>query len=348
MTANDIVFSWAESQATGRLVQVDDVPRGLQCGCVCPYCHEQLLARHGEVNEHGFAHHSNQRGANLKICYMVTLFKLAEQILQTHKKVMAPSYFGIFKEKTIDFIEVKTDGRFEREDKQPDVIATTKEGEQYLIEFLFGEEVRHRAKIDYENMTCLEVDLSKQTLESLEHFLLGSCKDRKWANNKQYFDSIEAIYQKHDKKVRVVNEAECQRCHLLHNCCCVKNGTSSAPLHILHNGSQFRLCKPDVREEKIEAIEQQKREAELERQRRKERQDMIENANPSVRYEIKSPLPDLPPEEPHLRSCLNCKINLKYFNRDGIPYCGSSGSFHTPRRPDPSYAQTCRFYRRDK
>lgn len=348
MTTNDMVFSWAESQTTGLLVHVDDVPRGLQCGCVCPYCHEQLLARHGEVNEHGFAHHSNQRGANLKICYMVTLFKLAEQILQTQKRVMAPSYFGIFKEKTIAFVDVKTDSRFEREDKQPDVIATTKEGERYLIEFLFGEEVRHRAKIDYDNLTCLEIDLTKQTLESLEYFLLESCEDRKWANNKLYFDSIEAIYQKHEKNVKVVNEEECLHCSLLSKCCCVKNGTARNPLHIHHNGSIYRLCKPDVRKEKIAAIEQQKREAELERQQRKERQNSIENANDSVRYEVNAPQPDLPPEEPHLRSCLNCKINLKYFNRDGIPYCGSSGSFHTPRRPNPSYAQTCRFYRRDK
>jgi len=33
--ANDIVFSWAEN-AEGRMVHVDDVPRGLQCGyCGC-------------------------------------------------------------------------------------------------------------------------------------------------------------------------------------------------------------------------------------------------------------------------------------------------------------------------
>ena len=39
-----------------------------------------------EKNEHGFAHHSDTRGANLNICYMVILYKLAEQIIQTKKK----------------------------------------------------------------------------------------------------------------------------------------------------------------------------------------------------------------------------------------------------------------------
>lgn len=74
---NDIVFSWAEN-AEGKLVHVDSVPNGLQSGCKCPHCHETLLARHGNVKEHGFAHHSDNRGANLKICYAVVMYKLAE------------------------------------------------------------------------------------------------------------------------------------------------------------------------------------------------------------------------------------------------------------------------------
>ena len=76
----DFVFSWAENEQ-GKMVHVDNVPRGIQCGCKCPYCHERLLARHGEVRQHGFAHHSDTRGANLKICYVVTMYKLAEQII---------------------------------------------------------------------------------------------------------------------------------------------------------------------------------------------------------------------------------------------------------------------------
>ena len=102
----DFIFSWAEN-AEGRMVPVDSVPRGLRCGCTCPNCHEPLLARHGEKNEHGFAHHSDTRGANLNICYMVILYKLAEQIIQTKKRIHAPSYYAIFPEKDIDFVEVK-------------------------------------------------------------------------------------------------------------------------------------------------------------------------------------------------------------------------------------------------
>ena len=163
---NTLVFSWAEN-AEGRLVHIDSVPRGLDCGCVCPQCHEPLLARHGEINKHGYAHHSNTRGANLKICYMVTLYKLAEQIIQTNKRVFAPSYYGIFGAKKFDFDDVKIDSKYEREDKQPDVIATSVDGKQYLIEFKFKYKVQHKQAIDYKNLNCLEIDLSNQTLETL-------------------------------------------------------------------------------------------------------------------------------------------------------------------------------------
>ena len=166
---NNFVFSWAED-AQGKMVHVDDVPRGLACGCVCPFCREKLLARHGDIKEHGFAHHSDNRRANLNICYMVVLYKLAEQIIQTRKKIHAPSYYGIFKEKDIEFVDVKIDGRYEREDKQPDVIATTKDNQQYIIEFTFDYKVQHKQAIDYKNLNCLEINLSNQTLESVEKF----------------------------------------------------------------------------------------------------------------------------------------------------------------------------------
>ncbi len=38
---NGYVFSWAEN-TEGKMVHVDSVPRGLQCECVCPYCHENM------------------------------------------------------------------------------------------------------------------------------------------------------------------------------------------------------------------------------------------------------------------------------------------------------------------
>lgn len=254
---NGYVFSWAEN-AEGKMVHVDSVPRGLQCECVCPYCHEKLLARHGEKREHGFAHHSETRGAHLEICYMVILYKLAEQIIQTKKRIHVPSYYGIYKEDNIEFIDVKIDSRFEREDKQPDVIATTYDNQQYLIEFIFNYKVQHKQDIDYRNLTSLEIDLSNQTLETLEEFLLSSNKDRRWINNEVYFHGIEDRYRSRGKKVKVVSEIDCWQCDLNGSCCAVKQAVASkVPISIENNGQRYRLCKTELREQEIQRREEE-------------------------------------------------------------------------------------------
>ena len=242
--SNDFIFSWAEN-AEGRMVHVDSVPRGLRCGCTCPNCHEPLLARHGEKNEHGFAHHSDTRGANLNICYMVILYKLAEQIIQTKKRIHAPSYYGIFPEKDIDFVDVKVDSCYERDDKQPDVIATTADGTQYLIEFTFDYKVQHKQAIDYKNLNCLEIDLSKQSLETIEKFLLESNADRKWLNNQSYFEGIVPRYQKANRVIEVKDEEFCASCELKDSCSGVKPKGSYTPLVIENSGRKYRICKPE-------------------------------------------------------------------------------------------------------
>ena len=106
-----------------------------------------------------------------------------------------PSYYEIYKETDIEFIDVKIDFRFEREDRQPDVIATTKENQKYLIVFCFDDYVRHKQSFGFHDLTCLSVNLTRQKLNSLENFLLTSSEDKHWINNDVYFKGIEAKYK---------------------------------------------------------------------------------------------------------------------------------------------------------
>ena len=43
-----------------KIVTIDEVERGLECGCVCIHCHARLKARKGDEREHHFAHHDGQ------------------------------------------------------------------------------------------------------------------------------------------------------------------------------------------------------------------------------------------------------------------------------------------------
>lgn len=339
---SDIVFSWAED-AGGKLVHVDTVARGLQCQCLCPHCHETLLARHGEVKEHGFAHHSDKRGANLNICYQVTLYKLAEQIIQSKKCVFAPKYYGIYKAELLKFEDVQIDCRYEREDKQPDVIATTTDGIQYLIEFVFSYKVQHKQALDYRNMACIEIDLSNQTLDTLEPFLLSSTENKRWLNNIHYFDGIETL----NKLVRVMDVDICRVCKLSARCCAVKVMLNA--LIIENNGKQYRLCKTDEYQRQMEMlveqeVEQKRQEAEREEQERLyEIQRLADRERKELLYKQRQQafISDTV-------TCFNCEKNLSWANCDGKANCGSWSSLRTPQRPSPEYAENCKFYKKKK
>lgn len=365
------VFSWAEDYK-GIMVHIDDVPRGLQCGCTCPNCHEQLLARHGEKNEHGFAHHSDTRGANLKICYMVSLYKLAEQIIQTKRRIHVPSYYGIFPENDIEFVAVKIDSSYEREDKQPDVIATTADGKQYLIEFTFDYKVQHKHTIDYKNLNCLEIDLSKQKFESVERFLLEENTDRQWLNNQNYFESIGSLYQKANKPIAIKNENECELCELKYPCCSVKDKNSGRHLVIENSGQRYRLCKQELYKAGLAAYHKKLEEEALHRQqktecRRQARYDYEQHRFRPVHGRLQSTQTEIVRHNEGIKlisrhqaqekkclveqntfsldtseiTCFRCQKNIRWKNSNGYANCGCYSSMGVPKKTPPETAKKC-------
>ena len=354
---SEIIFSYAEN-AFGRMVHIDDVPQGLKCNCICPYCKEKLIARHGKIRSHCFAHHSDDRGANLKICYKVIVYKLAEQIIQTNKKVHLPSYYGIFKESDIEFAEVRIDSNFEREDKQPDVIATTIDGRQILIEFTFQYKARRKNAADYNNLICLEIDLSDTSLDELEDFLLNSNRNRRWINNPILFNAIEPAYFKANKKIKLKNRSECERCTIKDKCRAVRPQNSDTILEIENNGQQFRICKIDEYENTIliqreliakhqrlrhqrllqQQLRQQRllqqREEAIAREQEAARQRRIEENKIQAAITTSIDCKD--------RTCFMCRRNLEWKCNDRtIAHCGSYLSMCVPINTPPETARHC-------
>ncbi len=71
----------------GCLVSVNDVPRGLECGCICPACKQRLQAHKGAVRNQYFAHY---RGSDCGYGYETALHLLAKDILAEEKRLLLP------------------------------------------------------------------------------------------------------------------------------------------------------------------------------------------------------------------------------------------------------------------
>lgn len=71
-----------------RVLHVDEVERGLECGCVCPGCEAPLIARLGEKNIHHFAH---AIGASCEGAYETSLHLAAKEILEEEMHIVLPA-----------------------------------------------------------------------------------------------------------------------------------------------------------------------------------------------------------------------------------------------------------------
>jgi len=189
--------------SSGKMVNIGSVERGLSCKCRCPKCNEPLVAKlgHDGGRQPHFAH---RKDSNCHGSYMSALHKLAEQIIEEEKAVMAPAY-KIIDEQKLEFESVEVEQRVERKDLQPDIVGVTSNGLRWFIEIRNTHEVdkAKRAKLIESNITCLEIDVREQTLENLKSFLLESAECREWINNPNYESQIEEIKrQREEEKIK--------------------------------------------------------------------------------------------------------------------------------------------------
>nr|WP_264299516.1 competence protein CoiA family protein [Vibrio navarrensis] len=76
-------------------VDVADVVRGKNCGCICPSCHTPLIARQGEEKQWHFAHASRKVEGTDKECdfsFFVSVRMMARQVIETGIAIVLPEY----------------------------------------------------------------------------------------------------------------------------------------------------------------------------------------------------------------------------------------------------------------
>jgi len=83
-------------QASGELVDVASVPRGRECGCICPSCDTPLVARQGECKEWHFAHRSRDVHSETKreceYSFLVSVRLMIRQLSMNGLRFRTPDF----------------------------------------------------------------------------------------------------------------------------------------------------------------------------------------------------------------------------------------------------------------
>ena len=193
------IVTWAWSVEEKRMVHIDSVQRGYDCGCICLKCGKPLNARKGDVNQHSFAHQSEYG-----LCGGLgesSIHQLAKQIICEEKKVMFPS-LGHLIPKGIKFFEsVESEKEKKEIGIRPDLIGIDNEDNEWAIEIYYSNPLSENRKSKYiENqLNCLEINVNDvspnqdENATELRRFLLERYNNREWIYPNQIKKEIENI-----------------------------------------------------------------------------------------------------------------------------------------------------------
>lgn len=205
----------------GKLVHIDEVERGIACGCFCPGCNHPLVARKGEQTVHHFAHH---KGKECEHAVETALHLAAKDILEKVGWMHVPAakldsdrsfddieLWEVSPKQKIHFDRVVLEKRFDG--FVPDVVAYV--GERPL---LIEVTVTHKTdeekieKIKAAGLSVVEIDLSKadrdMPADELEHIVIGPSDKKKWLLN-QRVESMDSIIERESVKVEHEYKPRC-------------------------------------------------------------------------------------------------------------------------------------------
>jgi hypothetical protein len=176
---------------------VDEVERGLACGCRCPVCHQPVMAKQGEIKEWHFAHAS---GADCLNAGETALHMAAKQILLSERGLTVPEVVlsANYKlpdgregsatvrrsEAWIDMIDVKSEVRFGN--FKPDIVGYFS-GSIIFIEIAVSHFVddEKRSKLADASVATLEINLSaiardEVSWSTLKEAVIDSVENKHW------------------------------------------------------------------------------------------------------------------------------------------------------------------------
>lgn len=189
-----IVFAQDER---GGLIHVDAARRGKACNCRCLACDEALIARHGDIKAHSFAHSS---GTECQFAVDAVLTRLAQELIAAAGMFVSPSLsvrassagpFGLIRqEETIAASRLRVDSAVvdRRVHKQRPSVAMMVHGRELLLELTYGHRLDHhkRGAIEKLGMAAIEMHVGEgmfETVEQFGHQLLGDVEHKHWIFN---------------------------------------------------------------------------------------------------------------------------------------------------------------------
>ena len=182
---NEIV-TWAWNVEAQRMLHIDSVIRGDNCGCICKRCNKYLSARQGGKNRHSFAHQADDGECNFLGESSIHL--LAKQLICDEKRIMVPSFERIIPQGMIEFESVEPEETLKEFGLRPDVVGIDKNGEKWAIEICFSKPKSESQKAKYieAKINCIEIFVTDinpnqdENASELRHFLFETHDNREW------------------------------------------------------------------------------------------------------------------------------------------------------------------------
>lgn len=220
-------MAWLMQEAlkNGKIVSIDDVPSGLECNCICPYCGAELIAKKGNIKEYHFAHHNAEDCGKGQETFVHRMAK--ELILEkeefTLKEVMLKfkgtpkAEWSISESKTMIFDIIEVEKRING--IIADLYLSIK-GKGLIIEIRVTNPVNKSKieKIKSYNLSCLEINLSKYKdseiikdkdvlIEILSYELFNNINNQEWlfnAHSNRIRDHVMSLTK--ERKVKYVSQ----------------------------------------------------------------------------------------------------------------------------------------------